>query len=92
MITLIELINLGLSIYVWIIIAGVVISWLVAFDVMNTKNPMVYKICTLINQVTEPVMGRVRRVIPPLGGIDISPIVVILGISIIQNILWDLVY
>ncbi len=90
MILVIEFLVMALELYKWIVISTIIVSWLVAFDVMNTKNPWVYKFCALLNKITDPALKQVRRVIPPFGGMDLSPIVIIFGISILQNILWSL--
>lgn len=77
---------LALNIYFWIIIIGVVISWLIAFGVMNTNNPQARNLLGLLNKVTEPVYKPLRKYIPPIGGIDITPIIVIFGIYALQYI------
>jgi YggT family protein len=76
-----------LNIYFWIIILSVVVSWLVVFNVLNPRNKWVYKFCILLDKITNPVILRLRRVIPPVGGIDLTPMVVIFGIYFLQKIL-----
>ena len=76
-----------LNIYFWIIILSVVVSWLVVFNVLNPRNKTVYKFCILLDKITNPVILRLRQLIPPIGGIDLTPIVVILGIYILQSLL-----
>lgn len=85
--TLLGLIFLALDIYLWIIILGVIMSWLVAFDVLNAKNKYVFKCATFINKVTDPALRPIRKVIKPIGGIDISPIVLILGIELLKGLI-----
>jgi YggT family protein len=80
----------ALDIYLWLIIASVVVSWLVAFDVLNTRNKWVYKFCSLLNRLTNPGMARLRRIIPPLGGIDLTPMVMLFGIYLVQGFLLGL--
>jgi YggT family protein len=63
---------------IWVIIISAVMSWLVAFDVINLRNRFVYSVARFLEAVTRPVMAPVQRIIPPLGGVDISPIIVIL--------------
>lgn len=87
---IITLLLLALEIYLWLIIFTVIVSWLVAFGVLNTRNRWVYKMCELLNRLTNPLVQRVRRVVPPLGGIDISPVVIILGIYLLQYLLRQL--
>jgi len=74
-----------LEIYKWIVIAAVVASWLVAFNVINLHNNFVRAAVRLLDRLTEPVFRQVRRVIPPIGGLDISPIIVFLAIWFIQD-------
>ena len=70
----------ALNLYFWLIILTVVVSWLVVFDVLNTRNKWVYKGCNLLNRATNPLILRLRKFIPPLGGMDLTPMVVIFGI------------
>ena len=73
----------------WIVIIGVVLSWLVAFNVVNTTNRFVYMVGDFTHRATEPALGRIRRYIPNLGGMDISPIVLIILLMFLQRfILW----
>src|SRR5207244_776523 len=67
-----------LELLVWAIIISAIISWLVAFDVINLRNRFVYNVSRFLDSVTAPVLRPVQRIIPPLGGVDISPIIVIL--------------
>ena len=69
----------------WAIIISAVLSWLVAFDIINLRNRAIYQISTLLDRVTEPVLRPFRRIIPPLGGVDISPIIVLLIITAVQQ-------
>ncbi len=89
--TIIYFIISALDIYLWLIIAGVVMSWLVVFDVLNMRNKWVHKIYTVINQLTEPGMELLRRVIPPIGGVDLTPMVMMFGIYFIQGVLYGLI-
>jgi YggT family protein len=77
----------ALDIYLWIVIASVMVSWLVAFDVINIRNQWARKFCDLLNRATEPVMSRLRKVIPPIGGMDLTPMVLMFGIYFLQSIL-----
>jgi YggT family protein len=69
------------------IIASAIMSWLVAFNVINLRNPLVYSVARFLDAVTRPVLRPVQRIIPPLGGVDISPIVVILVLQSAQRFL-----
>ena len=75
-----------LSLYTYVIIAQVILSWLIAFQVINTRNQLVYQIGEMLYRVTEPVYGKIRRVIPTVGGIDLSPLIVLLIIMFVRNI------
>ena len=73
-----------LNIYKWIVIANVIISWLVAFNVLNTQNRFVYSILELTYRLTEPFLNKIRRFLPNLGTLDISPIILLLLIWFIE--------
>jgi YggT family protein len=81
---LLQLVLLALNIYSWIIIAAVVLSLLVSFRVLNAYRPEVRSIMRVLDGLTEPVLYPIRRRLPPLGGLDLSPVVALLGISVIQ--------
>ena len=73
-----------LDVYFWIILATVVMSWLVAFGVINASNPYVRQIGLALRRLTEPLLGPIRRLLPDLGGIDISPIVLLIGLQFLK--------
>jgi YggT family protein len=73
-----------LEIYKWIVIAAVIVSWLVAFNVINVHNNFVRSLLRILMTLTEPVFRQIRRVIPPVGGLDLSPIVVFVIIWFLQ--------
>ena len=74
-----------LDIYWWIIIAAVISSWLVGFGIINAYNPIARTILRTLHALTEPVFGPVRRVIPAIGGLDISPLIVLLLLTFLRN-------
>ncbi len=76
--------KLALDFYWWIIIASAIFSWLYAFNVVNMGNPFVAGVSNFLYQMTEPVMRPIRKILPNLGTIDISPIVVLFGITFLQ--------
>lgn len=76
----------ALQIYLWIIILSVILSWLIAFEVVNPRNEKAQNLIRLLDRVTEPVYRPLRKYIPSIGGIDLSPIVVIFGIYILERI------
>ncbi|MGB9365054.1 MAG: YggT family protein [Xanthobacteraceae bacterium] len=87
MIELLSFISYVLQLYVYILIAAAVLSWLIAFNVVNTRSPVVSAIAEFLYRITEPVLRPVRSMLPSLGGIDISPIIVILIIFFIQSVI-----
>ncbi|MDH3580975.1 MAG: YggT family protein [Hyphomicrobiales bacterium] len=86
MIPLINFIVMVIQLYIWVIIASAIMSWLIAFGVVNTHNRFVYMIADFLHRVTEPAIAPIRRYIPDLGGIDISPIILILLLIFIQSV------
>ena len=89
MTSLLQLISTIIQLYIWVIIIQAVLSWLIAFDVVNTRNRFVYAVADTLYRLTEPVLRPIRRVLPDLGGIDISPVVLILLLVFIQNLMWE---
>lgn len=81
------LIDTVIGLYIWVIIASVVLSWLVAFNVINTHNSFVHQIGDFLNRATEPALRPIRGILPNLGGIDISPLVLILLLIFVQRLL-----
>ena len=73
-----------INLMIWFIIAQAILSWLVAFDVVNYRNRFVYSVGSFLDQITRPLLEPFRRIIPSLGGIDVSPIVVILLLQFIS--------
>jgi YggT family protein len=84
---LFEVIDIALSWYLWLVVAAVIVSWLVAFNVVNTRNQIVSMIGEFLYRVTEPVLRPIRNALPHLGGIDISPVVLFLIIIFIQRVI-----
>jgi YggT family protein len=89
---ILDVILLILQIYVWLLIASAILSWLVAFNVVNTRNQVVSTIGEFLFRITEPVLRPIRSVIPTLGGIDVSPVILILLIFFIQNVIVRYIY
>jgi len=87
-----QLVVMVLDLYIWVIIIGVILSWLVAFNVVNTQNRFVYTVGDMIHRLTEPVQGPIRRVLPNLGGLDISPIILIFGLIFLKGVVANLYY
>jgi YggT family protein len=81
----IELILTIIDLYWWVVIASFVISWLIAFDVINTRSQAVYSIRRALAALTEPLYEPIRRVLPTMGGLDFSPMIVLLGLQFLRS-------
>jgi YggT family protein len=81
------LIDTLLGLYIWVIIIGAILSWLVAFDVVNTRNRVVYMIGDFTHRLTEPALRPIRRFVPDFGGVDISPLLLILLLFFVRRLL-----
>ena len=84
------LIDNVISLYIWILIINVIISWLVAFNVLNTSNRFVYSLLDVSYKLTAPPLNYIRRFLPNLGSIDISPIILILALMFIRNLVFEM--
>ena len=89
---LLDVVLLILNLYTWIIIASAVFSWLFAFNVINSRNQFVSMIGQALYNLTEPLLRPIRRYVPSMGGLDLSPIVLLLGIFLLQRIIAYYVY
>jgi len=89
---LLEVILIALEIYVWLLIAQAVLSWLIAFNVVNTRNQFVGMLWDFLYRITEPALGPIRRLMPNLGGIDVSPVILILLIIFIEKVIINYIY
>jgi len=78
------------GLYIWILIINAVISWLVAFNILNTTNRFVYSLLDVSYKLTDPPLNFIRRYLPNLGSIDISPIVLILGLMFLRNLVFEM--
>ena len=86
MLELLGFISSLITLYIYIIIAGAVMSWLMAFNVVNAYNPLVRSIWQGLNALTDPLLRPIRRWMPDLGGIDVSPVVLILACAFVQSV------
>jgi len=89
---LLDVILLILQIYVWLLIAAAILSWLIAFNVVNTRNQLVSTVGEFLYRITEPVLRPIRNLLPNLGGIDVSPVIVILIIFFLQSVIARYIY
>ncbi len=90
MYSLLNLISTVIQIYIYILIASAVLSWLIAFNVVNTRNQAVAMIADALYRLTEPVLAPIRRILPNFGGLDLSPVVLILLLWFVQNLLFEI--
>jgi len=88
--SLVWLIVTVLDLYVWVLIVSAVLSWLIAFNVVNVRNRFVAMVEDVCRRLTEPVLAPIRRIIPSLGGIDISPMILILLIMFLERLIYEL--
>jgi YggT family protein len=84
-----NLVDTVITIYIWLLIIQAVLSWLVAFGVVNRHNRVVAMVGDFLWRVTEPVLRPIRRVLPDLGGIDISPVILILLLYFLRNLMFE---
>ena len=80
-------IDLALELYIWLLIGAAILSWLIAFNVVNTRNQVVSMIGDFLFRITEPALRPIRNMLPSMGGIDISPVILILIIFFIQSVI-----
>ena len=86
--SILYVILLLLDIYIWLLIAAAILSWLVAFNVVNQRNPIVANLGEFLYRITEPALRPIRALLPNLGGIDISPVILILLLLFLQRIIF----
>ena len=89
---LIEIIMVAINLYIWLVIISAVLSWLVAFNVVNTRNRFVFMVGDFLYRITEPALRPIRKIVPSFGGVDITPIVLILGLLFVQRVLAEVLF
>ena len=92
LLNILSFISFLLWLYIYVLIAWAVLSWLLAFNVVNTRHPFVAAVAEFLYRITEPVLRPIRNMLPHLGGIDISPIVLFLIIILIQRVIEYYIY
>ena len=92
MLSLLLLIDKVIDIYTWIVIASAIMSWLVAFGVINVRNQFIRVVVDMLYRLTEPLLRPIRRFLPNLGGVDISPIILLLGLYFLESLLHEYVW
>jgi YggT family protein len=86
-----QVVYVVLDFYVWALIVGAVLSWLVAFEIVNPYNRVVHVVGDILSRITEPLLAPIRRALPNMGGLDLSPLVLIFAIIFLQNFIHNLV-
>ena len=79
-----------IAIYIWIVIINAILSWLVAFNILNTQNRFVFSVLDTTYKLTDPALNKIRRFLPSFGSIDISPVVLILFLMFIRNLVFEI--
>lgn len=93
MYTIASLLSLAINLYILVIIVQVAVSWMIAFEVINAENQQAKNLTNLLKKLTDPVYKPIRKFIPPIGGIDLTPLIVIVGLTIFEQIVvWRLLY
>lgn len=90
MIALYNLLDTVIRLYIWVLIASVILSWLVSFNIVNRHNRVVHAIGDTLERLTEPLLRPIRNLLPSMGGLDISPIVLILALYFIRDLATEL--
>jgi len=91
MYAILTLIDTVVDLYIYTLLAYVICSWLIAFKIINPWQPLVRQILSTLSQLHEPLLGRIRGMLPDLGGLDISPIIVLLAVQFLRNILFEMI-
>lgn len=92
MLSLLGLISTVIQIYIYVLIGSAVLSWLIAFNVVNTRNQAVAMIADVLWRLTEPVLAPIRRILPNFGGLDLSPVVLILLLWFVRSLMYELYF
>lgn len=90
MYAVLNLIDNIITLYIYVLLFAVIASWLISFNVINTSNRVVYTIVDFLYKVTEPALRPIRRLLPNLGGLDLSPVVLILVLWFVRDLLFEI--
>ena len=88
--SILSLFNDIVNLYIWILVINAILSWLVAFNILNTGNRFVYSVLEVSYKLTNPALNLIRRYLPNLGSIDISPVILILGLNFLRNFIIEI--
>ena len=89
---LLSTLSLILNLVWWVFLIMIIMSWLISFNVINTRNQFVANVWRVLNQITDPILRPIRRVIPAMGGLDLSPIIVFIIIFFLQQLIANFAY
>ena len=81
-----------INLFIWAVIIAAVLSWLIGFNIINIQNKLVYIIASALNKLTEPFLSPIRRLLPNIGGLDLSPVILILLLIFIRNLVFEFFY
>ncbi len=84
---IVEILFIVIDLYMWALIIAVILSWLVAFNVVNRRNQFVFAVGDFLARITEPALRPLRRVLPNLGGVDLAPLALLLGLYLIKRLI-----
>jgi YggT family protein len=87
-----DIVLVALQLYTYVIIASAILSWLIAFNVVNIRNDFVRSVWTMLNNLTEPLLRPIRQILPSLGAVDISPVILLLCVMLVERIIIYYVY
>ncbi|WDR01715.1 YggT family protein [Devosia algicola] len=87
MIAVLQTLSMILNLVWWIFLIMIIMSWLISFNVINTRNQFVASLWQIVNAITDPILAPIRRIIPPMGGLDLSPLIVFVAIFFLQSFL-----
>jgi YggT family protein len=90
--SILDIVLIVLQMYIWLLIASAVLSWLIAFNVVNTRNQFVAMVADFLYRITEPLLRPIRQMMPNLGGLDVSPVILILLILLLENVIGRYIY
>lgn len=90
MVFLAQIFGLAVQCYIFVIILHIAVSWLIVFKVLDIENPQARNLVGLLQKATDPVMKPVQKFVPPIAGIDLTPVIVIIGLQVINNIVWQI--
>jgi YggT family protein len=89
---ILEIILMIMDLYWWVLIAMIILSWLISFNIINTRNQLVASVLQIVSALTEPLLKPIRRLLPAVGGLDLSPIVLFIGLYFVRRVIILYIY